>query len=83
MKANQLIQLHESRGAGWTSFFFWILIELKYRRCKKQDLKRIAKATGAQFVSSLANVEGEESFEASFLGDAAEVGRRNSFHQLG
>jgi len=43
------------------------------RRCKKQDLKRIAKATGAQFVSSLANVEGEESFEASFLGDAAEV----------
>ena len=30
------------------------------RRCKKQDLKRIAKATGAQFVTSLANMEGEE-----------------------
>merc|ERR1712179_797969 len=29
------------------------------RRCKKQDLKRIAKATGATFVTSLANVEGE------------------------
>lgn len=43
------------------------------RRCKKQDLKRIAKATGAQFVTSLANMEGEESFEASSLGDAAEV----------
>ncbi|XP_043225263.1 T-complex protein 1 subunit alpha-like [Amphibalanus amphitrite] len=43
------------------------------RRCKKQDLKRIAKATGAQFVTSLANMEGEESFEASALGDAAEV----------
>ena len=43
------------------------------RRCKKADLKRIAKATGAQFVTSLANVEGEESFEASFLGEAAEV----------
>merc|ERR1719308_428443 len=43
------------------------------RRCKKQDLKRIAKATGATFVTSLANVEGEESFEASFLGEAAEV----------
>merc|ERR1719186_622364 len=27
------------------------------RRCKKQDLKRIAKATGASFVTSLANVE--------------------------
>lgn len=43
------------------------------RRCKKVDLKRIAKCTGAQFITSLANLEGEESFEASFLGDAAEV----------
>merc|ERR1719315_1018626 len=43
------------------------------RRCKRQDLKRIAKATGATFVTSLANVEGEETFEASFLGEAAEV----------
>ncbi len=43
------------------------------RRCKKTDLKRIAKATGATFVASLANLEGEESFEASFLGEAAEV----------
>merc|ERR1712233_231566 len=43
------------------------------RRCKKQDLKRIAKATGATFVTSLANVEGEESFEATMLGEAAEV----------
>ena len=38
------------------------------RRCKKVDLKRIAKCTGAQFITSLANLEGEESFEASFLG---------------
>merc|ERR1712233_131321 len=43
------------------------------RRCKKADLKRIAKATGATFVTSLANVEGEESFEATMLGEAAEV----------
>ncbi|XP_040571782.1 T-complex protein 1 subunit alpha [Lepeophtheirus salmonis] len=43
------------------------------RRCKKVDLKRIAKATGAQFVTSLANLEGEETFEASFLGGASEV----------
>merc|ERR1719419_748923 len=43
------------------------------RRCKKQDLKRIAKATGASFVTSLANVEGEESFEASLLGEAETV----------
>lgn len=43
------------------------------RRCKKVDLKRIAKATGATFLASLANLEGEESFEASYLGEAAEV----------
>jgi len=43
------------------------------RRCKKVDLKRIAKATGATFVTSLANLEGEESFEKSYLGEAAEV----------
>ena len=43
------------------------------RRCKKVDLKRIAKATGATFMTSLANLEGEESFEASSLGEAAEV----------
>ena len=38
------------------------------RRCLRQDLKRIAKATGASFVTSLANIE--ESFEASLLGEA-------------
>merc|ERR1711973_369963 len=43
------------------------------RRCKKVDLKRIAKATGATFCTSLANLEGEESFEASFLGEAETV----------
>merc|ERR1712055_892584 len=43
------------------------------RRCKKVDLKRIAKATGASFITSLANIEGEESFEATMLGQADEV----------
>jgi len=43
------------------------------RRCKKGDLKRIAKATGATLMSSLANLEGEESFEAAALGYAEEV----------
>jgi T-complex protein 1 subunit alpha len=43
------------------------------RRCKKVDLKRIAKATGAHFIGSLANLEGEESFETNFLGEANEV----------
>nr|CAG8554261.1 10878_t:CDS:2 [Entrophospora candida] len=43
------------------------------RRCKKEDLRRIAKATGATLVSTLANLEGEETFEPSFLGSADEV----------
>lgn len=43
------------------------------RRCKKADLKRIAKATGAAFLTSLSNMEGEDSFDASCVGEAAEV----------
>lgn len=43
------------------------------RRCRKEDLRRIAKATGASLISSLANLEGEETFEASSLGYAEEV----------
>lgn len=43
------------------------------RRCRKEDLRRIAKATGATLISSLANLDGEETFEASSLGHADEV----------
>lgn len=43
------------------------------RRCRKEDLRRIAKATGATLLSSLANLDGDESFEASSLGTAEEV----------
>ncbi|KAK6531538.1 T-complex protein 1 subunit alpha [Arthrobotrys megalospora] len=43
------------------------------RRCKKEDLRRIAKATGATLVSTLSNLEGDEVFEASSLGYADEV----------
>lgn len=58
------------------------------RRCKKEDLKRIARATGGKFilckiiryflflatlVSSLVNMEGEETFDASLLGKAGSV----------
>uniref|UniRef100_A0A182TLV2 T-complex protein 1 subunit alpha n=1 Tax=Anopheles melas TaxID=34690 RepID=A0A182TLV2_9DIPT len=43
------------------------------RRVKKADLKRIAKATGAAYLTSLTNMEGEESFDASYVGEAAEV----------
>jgi len=43
------------------------------RRCKKEDLRRIAKATGATLISSLSNLDGDEKFEASSLGYAQEV----------
>ncbi|KNC80134.1 T-complex protein 1 subunit alpha [Sphaeroforma arctica JP610] len=43
------------------------------RRCKKEDLKRIARITGATLISSLADMEGDESFDASSLGYAESV----------
>jgi len=43
------------------------------RRCNKDDLKRVAKATGATLISSLANLEGEETYEPTLLGQAEEV----------
>lgn len=43
------------------------------RRCKKEDLRRIAKASGATLVSTLSDLNGDEKFEASNLGHADEV----------
>lgn len=43
------------------------------RRVPKDDLKRIAKATGASLVTTLADMEGNESFDASMLGQAEQV----------
>jgi T-complex protein 1 subunit alpha len=43
------------------------------RRCKKEDLRRIAKATGATLISSLSDLNGDERFEPSSLGHADEV----------
>src|SRR5215469_5035516 len=43
------------------------------RRCKKEDLRRIAKATGATLLSTLSDLNGDEKFETSYLGHAEEV----------
>ncbi|EGD86058.1 T-complex protein 1 subunit alpha [Trichophyton rubrum D6] len=43
------------------------------RRCKKEDLRRIAKATGATLLSTLSDLNGDEKFETSSLGYADEV----------
>ncbi|KAG3286491.1 TCP1-like [Ictidomys tridecemlineatus] len=46
---------------------------MEVRRVLKKDLKRIAKTSGATILSTLANLEGEETFEATMLGQAEEV----------
>jgi len=43
------------------------------RRCKKEDLKRIAKATGGSVLGSLVDLNGNETFDAANLGSAEEV----------
>lgn len=43
------------------------------RRVKKEDLKRIAKATGGEVVVTMADMEGNEAFDASALGECASV----------
>ena len=43
------------------------------RRVPKEDLRRIAKASGATVVSTLADMEGDETFDPANLGQAASV----------
>tara|TARA_B110000240_G_scaffold19338_1_gene19670 strand:+ start:5095 stop:6888 length:1794 start_codon:yes stop_codon:yes gene_type:complete len=43
------------------------------RRVPKDDLRRVAKATGAQILLTLADMEGNESFDAASLGTCGEV----------
>lgn len=43
------------------------------RRVRKEDMRHVAKATGATMVSTFADMEGEETFDSSLLGHADEV----------
>ncbi|MBA0812759.1 hypothetical protein Gohar_026698 [Gossypium harknessii] len=43
------------------------------RRVRKEDMRHVAKATGATMVSTFADMEGEETFDSSLLGLADEV----------
>jgi len=43
------------------------------RRCKKEDLRRIAKLTGGTLMITLADMEGNETYDVSMLGQAEEV----------
>ena len=46
---------------------------LAVRRVKKEDMRRIAKLTGATMMITLADMEGNESFSPDMLGVADEV----------
>ncbi|KAG6504955.1 hypothetical protein ZIOFF_037303 [Zingiber officinale] len=46
---------------------------ISVRRVRKEDLRHVAKATGATVVTTFADMEGEETFDATFLGHADEV----------
>lgn len=43
------------------------------RRCPKDDLKRLAKAVGGRVVTTMADLDGEESFDAAALGACTAV----------
>ena len=43
------------------------------RRVKKGDLRRIANCTGGKIVVSLADFEGDEKYDPSYLGDCDKV----------
>lgn len=43
------------------------------RRVKKEDMRRIAKATGGQIVVTMSDMEGDEAFDAKCLGECATV----------
>ena len=43
------------------------------RRCKREDLRRIARATGGTLLASLSDINGDESFHPSSLGHADAV----------
>eukprot|EP00324_Dicrateria_rotunda_P007203 CAMPEP_0206157052 /NCGR_PEP_ID=MMETSP1474-20131121/3570_1 /ASSEMBLY_ACC=CAM_ASM_001110 /TAXON_ID=97495 /ORGANISM="Imantonia sp., Strain RCC918" /LENGTH=539 /DNA_ID=CAMNT_0053556437 /DNA_START=30 /DNA_END=1646 /DNA_ORIENTATION=- len=46
---------------------------LAVRRVKKEDLRRVAKLTGGTMMITFADMEGNESFDPSYLGTADEV----------
>merc|ERR1719267_468979 len=46
---------------------------LAVRRVKKEDMRRIAKLTGAQLLITFADMEGNESFTPDMIGTADEV----------
>eukprot|EP01096_Ripella_sp_DP13-Kostka_P006703 TRINITY_DN2413_c0_g1_i1.p1 TRINITY_DN2413_c0_g1~~TRINITY_DN2413_c0_g1_i1.p1 ORF type:complete len:546 (-),score=306.76 TRINITY_DN2413_c0_g1_i1:196-1833(-) len=63
-----------SKGIDSTSMKYFVEAGvMAVRRVTKHDLRQIAKATGATILLNLANLDGGESFDPSYLGEANEV----------
>lgn len=61
--------------SSMTVFLIQNLVDLL--SCKKDDLRRIAKACGGKLMLTMADLEGAESFDASNLGEAGVVAQEN------
>jgi T-complex protein 1 subunit alpha len=46
---------------------------LGLRRVSKSDIRKIAKCSGATLMTTLSNMEGNETFDSSYLGSAKKV----------
>lgn len=57
-----------------------VAVPCRHRRVKKEDMRRIAKATGASIVTTLADMEGNETFDPEVLGEAEEVSNHTRGH---
>lgn len=69
-----MILYHYCLGIDDTCLKYFVESEsIAVRRVPKDDLRRIAKATGAEMVLSLADMDGEETFDPAWLGSAEEV----------
>ncbi|KAI8572354.1 hypothetical protein RHMOL_Rhmol01G0192000 [Rhododendron molle] len=56
-----------------TALYFVEAGAIAVRRVRKEDLRHVAKATGATVVSTFADMEGDETFDSSLIGHADEV----------
>ncbi|KAL0464602.1 UNVERIFIED_CONTAM: T-complex protein 1 subunit alpha [Sesamum latifolium] len=67
------VQVLVSEGGKDSTEYFVEAGAIAVRRVRKEDLRHVAKATGATAVSTFADMEGEETFDSSLLGYADEV----------
>ncbi|KAJ4982403.1 hypothetical protein NE237_033240 [Protea cynaroides] len=73
LKAGANVVLTSKRIDNMALKYFVEAGAIAVRRVCKEDLRHVAKATGATVVSTFADMEGEETFDSTLLGHANEV----------